>query len=92
VDPSSTVPCVGASGGISGVMAFFALKNPGAKVSLFVRARWIGIPALVALLLWTGLQLLELTYQLEGISNVSAAGHFGGLVVGVTFWLVYRKL
>jgi membrane associated rhomboid family serine protease len=92
VDPSSTVPCVGASGGISGIMVFFALKLPRARISVFFWALRISVPALFAILLWFGMQLFTLAGQLEGLSNVSAAAHFGGALVGVAFWLLYRKL
>lgn len=91
VDPTSTVPCVGASGGISGLLAFFALKNPRARIGLVLGLPWIRVPALVVLLLWTGLQLVGFMDQLQGSSNVSVAAHLGGAIAGVAFWLAHRN-
>ncbi|MHB0939251.1 MAG: rhomboid family intramembrane serine protease [Armatimonadota bacterium] len=90
-DPASTVPCVGASGGISGVIAFYALAYPNARFSLFIRFAFISLPAWGFVLLWIGLQFLGAWQQINGFTNVSALAHLGGAFLGFIWWLVWRN-
>jgi membrane associated rhomboid family serine protease len=93
-DPDSTLPCIGASGGISGVIAYYALKFPRARLGflfwIFHVFRWVRAPAVVLFVVWIGIQLLGTSNQLAGISNVSYLAHLGGAAVGFVFWLVFR--
>ena len=47
--PNSTIPCIGASGGIAAVITFYALAFPQAKIGFLLRYfyyfRWIRLPA-----------------------------------------------
>jgi membrane associated rhomboid family serine protease/Zn-finger nucleic acid-binding protein len=90
-DPGSTTPCVGASGGISGVITFYALQYPHARLGFLLRFYWIRIPAWGALLLWVVLQCFGVLQQLAGFSNVSALAHLGGAAAGFGAWLLWRK-
>ena len=94
-DPRSGIPCVGASGGISGIIVYYALQFPKARLGIMIRYwlifRWIYFPAYVALILWLGLQALTAYLQISGASNVSALAHFGGAAAGVIAWLVWRN-
>ena len=94
-DPRSAIPCIGASGGISGLIAFYVLKFPNVKLGfyywLFFRPIWIKISALGFFLLWVGLQFFGAYSQIKGFSNVSALAHLGGAAVGVVFYLIFRK-
>jgi membrane associated rhomboid family serine protease len=93
-DPRSTIPCVGASGGISGVIAFYALTFPRARVGLpvmtWVRLGWVWLPAWVMFALWVALQVYGAHQQLAGQSNVSSFAHLGGAAVGLAFWFLDR--
>lgn len=96
-DPASTTPCVGASGGISGILAFYALQFPQARLGLFIRivsfhGRWLRIPAWLAAIAWVLLQLLLLWLQLAGKGHVSALAHLGGATAGVAFWFWIRHI
>ena len=86
-DPRGHVPCVGASAGISGVIAYYAVVFPHAKLGFLLRwfllFRWIRMPAYVALVLYLVLQLIGAWAQVSGFSSVSALGHLGGLGVGL---------
>jgi len=94
-DPASEIPCVGASGGISGVIVFYALKFPKARLGIFIRywflGRWLYMSAAVALVFWLLLQCLLAYQQLAGIGHVSALAHLGGAAVGAVAWLVWRR-
>lgn len=90
LDPRSTIPVIGASGGISGILAFYILRFPKARLGIlfrfFLYFRWIQMPAYAWGLLWVALQLLGAYQQVSGASNVSALAHLGGAAVGVALW------
>lgn len=94
-DPRDTTPCIGASGGISGVIVFYALKFPRARLGFMFRwwfvFRWFYVPAWFALIGWLALQALLTCFQLAGISNVSALAHLGGAGVGIVAWVLWRE-
>jgi len=79
---ASTVPTVGASGAISGVMGAYLGLHPKAKVRslvvLVVLPLVFDVPAALWLLAWLALQLLE-------GARAMAAGPGGG-AVGVAWW------
>jgi membrane associated rhomboid family serine protease len=94
-DPNSTIPCIGASGGISGIIVFYALKFPHARLGFlftyYFRFHWLHFPAWAALGLWLMLQSVGVVMQLSGFTNVAATAHLGGAVVGFVMWLIWRK-
>jgi membrane associated rhomboid family serine protease len=95
-DPQSTVPCIGASGGISGIITFYALEFPRARLGFFVLVRlsigWVQIPAWAALAMWLLLQCVIAYEQVAGFGHVSALAHLGGAATGFVMWLVWRNL
>jgi len=94
-DWGSTTPCIGASGGISGIIVFYALKYPHARLGFlfryYVYFRWLQLPAWGALVLWLLLQFIGVYTQLNGFSNVAATAHLGGAAVGFVLWLCWRN-
>jgi membrane associated rhomboid family serine protease len=93
--PGSSVPTVGASGAIAGVLGAYFLLYPGARVitlMVLVVLPWIiEIPAFVYLGLWFVSQLSS------GLLNLGAAGDFGGVawwahVGGFVFGLIMVNL
>jgi membrane associated rhomboid family serine protease/Zn-finger nucleic acid-binding protein len=96
LDPHSQTPCIGASGGIAGVITFYALQFPYVRLGFlmrwgFVWFRWIRLPAWFALVLWILFQLIVAWEQKVGITSVSAVAHLGGAAVGLVLWLAWRK-
>ena len=102
LSPASDVPCIGASGGISGIIVFYALQFPRARLSflfagwwsLYLSGRgfgWLSIPAWGALIVWLLLQTLTLSMELNGTSDVAASAHFGGAIAGFVAWLWWRS-
>jgi membrane associated rhomboid family serine protease/Zn-finger nucleic acid-binding protein len=97
LDPRTEVPLVGASAGISAVMAYYALRFPRARIGWalrihFVPIWWLRFPAAVMIVLWLGLQALLAAQQAAGLTNISAYGHLGGAAVGMCFWIVQRTM
>ena len=89
LDPRSTVPSIGASGGISGIIAFYALQFPRARIGFLTRFRWIQLPAWGAFVIWMLMQLWGAVAQYAGFSNVSAFAHLGGVGMGAVFWFCF---
>jgi membrane associated rhomboid family serine protease len=93
-DPRTAIPCVGASGGISGITTFYALQFPKARLGLYMRAfyrfQWVQFPAWAGLAFWVVLQFVGAAQQLSGFSNVSALAHLGGATTGLLAWLIWR--
>ena len=83
VDPTETIPMVGASGAISAVLGAYAIlfgKNR-VKVAHPVLALWLHVLWLAAA--WIGLQLLVgLTFETGG-ARIAVAAHIGGFLVGL---------
>lgn len=92
--PGSSIPCIGASGGISGIIAFYALTFPHVRLSFLLRIhsvmRWMSLPAYAMFFIWVTLQILGAMKQIAGFSNVSSVAHLGGAAIGFGFWLFTR--
>ncbi len=94
-EPASSVPLIGASGGISGLLVFYALAFPRNRIGLLIlftsfHHSWFQLSARWALVLWIGAQTIGLWMQLGGYSNVSALAHLGGAAAGLAGWLCWR--
>ena len=88
LDPRSQTPCIGASGGIAGVITFYALNFPRLRLAFLMRwgffwFRWIRLPAWFVFVLWFLFQIIGTLEQKAGMSSVSSAAHLGGAAVGV---------
>lgn len=91
-DPRSNDPLIGASGGIFGILVYYCLRFPTAKIGILVLFRWfIRIPVGYMLAFWVAEQLVGAFWQRAGVSNVSSLAHLGGAAVGIIFWLIDRK-
>jgi membrane associated rhomboid family serine protease/Zn-finger nucleic acid-binding protein len=97
LDPRSHTPCIGASGGIAGVITFYALNFPRLRLAFlmrwgFVWFHWIRLPAWFVFVLWFLFQIIGTLEQKAGMSSISSAAHLGGAAVGFLAWVVWRKL
>lgn len=93
-NPGSTVPLVGASGGISGVIVFYGLQFPRVRLLIMVPSLFfypLRIRAKYALLLWVLLQVSGALAQMRGFSHIAFLAHLGGAGVGFAFWLIWRN-
>jgi len=100
MDPASTLPTIGASGAIAGVMGAYFVLYPHSRVLTLVP--WIIIwevielPAFVLLGFWFLMQLfsagtIAVTASSHGSGGVAFAAHVAGFLVGVAGVLVLRK-
>jgi membrane associated rhomboid family serine protease len=95
LDPSSTIPMVGASGAISGVMGAYIVLFPHGRVRALVFFGYFGqvilVPAWVMIGIWFGLQLLSGVASLGGSADAGGVAfwaHVGGFIAGaVLVWL-----
>jgi membrane associated rhomboid family serine protease len=97
-DPASTLPLIGASGAIAGVMGAYFVTFPTSRILVLVFLLFfvdvVEIPALLYLGFWFLLQLVE------GVGRIGMSGmtggvafwaHAGGFLAGIaTVWL-FRK-
>ncbi|WP_456425010.1 rhomboid family intramembrane serine protease [Rhodocaloribacter sp.] len=97
-NPASTVPAVGASGAISGVLGAYLLLFPRATVFLavpFFFFFWtVALPASFVLTWWFALQLIggmtSAAFTETG-GGVAYWAHIGGFVAGMTLVYVFRR-
>ena len=82
-DPRTTVPSIGASGGIAGVIVFYCLKYPKDQFYQFVGKRFIKISAFFYMAAWIAMQFAGVGKELQGMTNVSAFAHLGGALMGL---------
>jgi membrane associated rhomboid family serine protease len=82
--PDSTVPMIGASGAISGVLGAYLLLYPRAKVVVLVFIiffiRFIRISAAIVLVLWFVMQISGILGADNGIAFFA---HIGGFIAGL---------
>jgi membrane associated rhomboid family serine protease len=93
LEPDSTVPTIGASGAVAGVLGGYILLHPRARVLTLIFIiffiTFIEVPAVLVLGLWFVLQLIPAvgqvaTPELAGESGgVAYLAHLGGFVFGL---------
>jgi len=93
VNPRSTVPMIGASGAVSGILAAYLILFPAARVVtlifVFIFVRIVAIPAVIVLGLWFLIQLLN-AGQVQG-GGVAWFAHIGGFVAGLLLVALFRQ-
>ncbi len=96
-NPSSTIPMVGASGAIAGVLGAYMILYPKARVHVFVFFIFITtiqVPAQIVLGLWF---LMQLSNGLDSLGvNLSGGvawfAHIGGFIVGISTQKLFRTI
>lgn len=97
-NPFSTVPLVGASGAIAGVLGAYFMLYPRSQVLTLVPLGFfitlLRIPSVILLAFWFALQLINALAaqgQATGIQPVAWWAHVGGFAIGVIVGLVAKK-
>jgi membrane associated rhomboid family serine protease len=99
IEPTSTIPTVGASGAIAGVLGAYLIMFPRARVvtliPIFLFIQVSELPAFLILGLWFVLQFfngfLSLGYQTAGTGGVAWWAHIGGFITGILLVIPLRK-
>jgi membrane associated rhomboid family serine protease len=95
MEPSSTLPTIGASGAIAGVMGAYFVLYPHSRVLTLVPLDIIELPAVFLLGFWFLLQLFS-AGAIAVTANASSGGiafvaHVAGFVAGLLGVFVFRK-
>ena len=87
----SQIPCIGASGAISGMMGAYFVLYPAAKIKTIVYGAIMDIPALVYLAGWLGFQIFFAVME-SGRSGGGVAwlAHIGGFAAGAAVGFIAR--
>ena len=100
MDPTLTLPTIGASGAIAGVMGAYFVLYPQSRVltliPLIIFWEVIELPAYILLGFWFVMQLfsagtIAVTASSHGSGGVAFAAHVAGFVVGMAGVFVFKK-
>jgi membrane associated rhomboid family serine protease len=94
---NSTIPTIGASGAIAGVLGAYYLLFPRARVTcliIFFFITVMDLPASLVLGFWFVLQVVEGLFGLgqlqKGLGGIAFAAHIGGFLVGYVLMKLMR--
>jgi membrane associated rhomboid family serine protease len=96
-DPRSTMPLVGASGAISGVLGGYLVQHPRAAIRTLIPlglfTRIVDIPAFAFLFIWIGMQVLSEAMMSDDseVGGVAYLAHIGGFIAGAVLILFFRR-
>ena len=87
IDPTSTIPMIGASGAIAGVLGGYLVLFPRAKIKVFfwfiIFVKIIKIRAYIVLGGWIIIQFISFNGSDLNSGGVAYAAHIGGFISGV---------
>jgi membrane associated rhomboid family serine protease len=93
--PGSTIPTIGASGAIAGVMGAYLVSYPHARVQALVPIVYIMqiivVPAPIFLGIWMLMQLFQGVSSISAVETTGVAfwAHIGGFIAGAAVtWLL----
>ncbi len=94
LSPHSSLPMVGASGAIAGILGGYFLLFPHSRiltlVPIFIFIQFVEIPAFVFLILWFLLQFMMGAFS-PGEGGVAWWAHIGGFIAGVVLVFFFKK-
>jgi membrane associated rhomboid family serine protease len=92
-DTRSTVPMIGASGAVSGVLGAYVVLYPRANVLVAMPFLLARVPALLVLGAWFLGQLLSSMLAEPGVGGVAFVAHVGGFVGGAALirWFLRER-
>src|SRR6476620_2372800 len=94
--PHSTVPNVGASGAIAGVLGAYILMFPQSRVNVLLGRQIVAMPALIVIGLWIAIQLfsgvgsIAHTDETSDVGGLSYIAHIGGFFAGFLMAFLLR--
>jgi membrane associated rhomboid family serine protease/Zn-finger nucleic acid-binding protein len=92
--PTSSI-FIGASGGITGVMAFYTWRFPRSKIDLLFNLislpNWCTAPAYAVFMFWLMILFIGIAGLAPVLSQLSFLSILGGITIGVTYWFMTRE-
>jgi membrane associated rhomboid family serine protease len=94
--PHSSVPNVGASGAIAGVLGAYILMFPQSRVNVLLGRQIVAMPAIIVLGFWIALQLfsgvgtIAYTDETSDVGGVAYMAHIGGFFAGFLLTFLFR--
>jgi membrane associated rhomboid family serine protease len=95
VNPASSIPNVGASGAIAGVLGAYLLMFPKARVDVLLGRQVVAMPAFIVLGFWVVLQMVSGVGSIADTAQTEQGGvaymaHVGGFIAGVLLTFIMR--
>lgn len=98
--PLSTVPNLGASGAIAGVLGAYLVLFPQARVDVIFTLGWFWrrttVSAILVLGVWIGIQMLRGLFSIGQISEAAGGvayfAHIGGFIAGMVVMFLYKGM
>jgi len=95
MNTESTIPMVGASGAIGGVLGAYIVNYPKAKVLVLIPlgffSQIVRIPAIYVLGFWFALQFISSYFSSSTGGGVAYGAHIGGFIFGVIAILFFNR-
>jgi membrane associated rhomboid family serine protease len=94
--PHSSIPNVGASGAIAGVLGAYILMFPQSRVNVLLGRQIVAMPAIIVLGFWIALQLfsgvgtIAYTDESSNAGGVAYMAHIGGFFAGFLLTFLFR--
>ena len=95
ISTRSSIPNVGASGAIAGVLGAYLIMFPSARVRVLVYNQVVALPALIVLGMWIALQLFSTVGSIASTNQTTEQGgvaymaHVGGFVAGIALAFLF---
>lgn len=93
IDPTSTIPNLGASGAIAGVLGAYIIMFPQGRVKVILLSQLVLMPAFIVIGFWILLQFLNQIGSIMGSTGgggVAYMAHIGGFIAGVLLTFLMR--
>jgi membrane associated rhomboid family serine protease len=94
-NPASTIPMIGASGAISGVLGAYLLLYPHSRVLVGIPLGFVihtmRLPALWVLGFWFVLQIVNTLLAGKAQGGVAWGAHIGGFVAGMALLPLFKR-
>jgi membrane associated rhomboid family serine protease len=87
---SSSIPSLGASGAIAGVLGAYLVLFPQNRIRILSRMGVVHVPAILVLGFWIVLQFISQMGAGEG-AGVAYWAHIGGFIAGVLFAFLFGR-
>jgi rhomboid family protein len=94
--PHSSLPNLGASGAIAGVLGAYILMFPQSRVNVLLFRQIVAMPAIIVIGLWIAIQLfsgvgsIAHTRETADVGGVAYMAHIGGFFAGFLLTFLFR--